>query len=297
MIDHVIGRCNFLESATVTSTNGITTNLYGLWIKAENPGTLLFINSEEKADEGSRRLNLEKNLVPVVAQILKLNALDERLQGCLTETACLVLNPENQAKEDPIKDYLTALEMNLKLKALELTLNRQQMGTEIKLQTAVINHLKDPNFSQVALSKWATEIIQFIASYHEQECTNQEAPNSSFIMNGLGLASHSSPSGFRTVADNISSPNRKRAGPSWLSGSARKPVLRIEEIQETQPLKEPVQETPNTDNEIQTQEGESNGDNFQTTPSINYSIEEEESEERIRTRSWKRKARRSRRSS
>lgn len=103
-------------------------------------------------------------MVPAMAHISKSSALNERLEEGLTEAAQLVRNPDNTAKEDPSQDFLTTLEMNPELAILKLTLEPQELGAKFELQTAVLNQLKNPNFSNTVLSKWALEIVQFIAS-------------------------------------------------------------------------------------------------------------------------------------
>lgn len=95
MLEHVTGKCSFTVPATITSGNGIATNLFGMWLKAENAGSLLFINpEEEKGERGSRRSKMEKIIVPAVAQISKSTNLDVRLERCLTGTTQLLRKPE-----------------------------------------------------------------------------------------------------------------------------------------------------------------------------------------------------------
>lgn len=53
MIMHTIGRCKFQTSATVSTSNGISAKVYGPWIRAEHPGSMVFINPDE--DVTSRR--------------------------------------------------------------------------------------------------------------------------------------------------------------------------------------------------------------------------------------------------
>lgn len=64
-LDHVTRWCSFNISATVTSPNGISAQLYGPWIRAENNGFISFINmpevestrwSEDKNTTGEKEL-------------------------------------------------------------------------------------------------------------------------------------------------------------------------------------------------------------------------------------------------
>lgn len=72
LLDHVIGRCNFRTPARVTYSNGISSKLFGSWLRAEKNGSLLFINLFEAimADEqrlledlklGSRNIHFGEN--------------------------------------------------------------------------------------------------------------------------------------------------------------------------------------------------------------------------------------------
>lgn len=45
MLDHITGRCSFAKLATIMSVDGATAQLYGLWIKSEHGGDLLFVNT------------------------------------------------------------------------------------------------------------------------------------------------------------------------------------------------------------------------------------------------------------
>lgn len=94
MLDHVTGRCRFSEPATISSKNGITTKLYGLWIKAENTESILFINPEEENGErGNGSRSSEQILIPSMAQISRPSNLNDRLEESLTGAAKLVRNP------------------------------------------------------------------------------------------------------------------------------------------------------------------------------------------------------------
>lgn len=50
LLTHVIGRCNNKVPTLVTTPNGISAKLFGPWIRAENGGTLEFINMSETDD-------------------------------------------------------------------------------------------------------------------------------------------------------------------------------------------------------------------------------------------------------
>lgn len=84
ILDHVTGRCSFTTLASITSVNGIIANLFELWIKAENSGSLLFMNPEEEAKGSQNRRS--HIMAPATAPILRSNVLNKRLE-CLTGTA------------------------------------------------------------------------------------------------------------------------------------------------------------------------------------------------------------------
>lgn len=46
-IEHVTGRCVYGEAAMVTTVNGISAKLYGPWVRAENNGSILFVNPKQ----------------------------------------------------------------------------------------------------------------------------------------------------------------------------------------------------------------------------------------------------------
>lgn len=43
-LSHVTGRCKLRKAATITTKQGLVPNLYGPWLRAEDPGSLLFVN-------------------------------------------------------------------------------------------------------------------------------------------------------------------------------------------------------------------------------------------------------------
>lgn len=45
MIDHINEKCSYVNSATIISVDGISAQMYGLWLKAKHSGSLLFMNS------------------------------------------------------------------------------------------------------------------------------------------------------------------------------------------------------------------------------------------------------------
>lgn len=58
MLDHVTGKCFFKEPATLTTINGVSTQLFGAWLKAEVSGNILFLNPAEeryKMEVGDRQ--------------------------------------------------------------------------------------------------------------------------------------------------------------------------------------------------------------------------------------------------
>lgn len=52
MLDHVTCRCKFKEPAKVTTANGVSTNFYGPWLKANNKFFLKFLNPPLSDGEG-----------------------------------------------------------------------------------------------------------------------------------------------------------------------------------------------------------------------------------------------------
>lgn len=229
-------------------------------------------------------------MVSVMAHISKPTALNEWLEGCLTGTAQLLQNLNNLAKENPRKDFLTAMEMNHELNALKLTLNQQELGTQIELKTTVLNQIKDLNFSNSAMSKWAKDIIKFISSVKDEEMKDhKEADLTLEYSNEMGLAFFDGPSGVRiNIAGKDFSPSRKRAMLSWLYGSSRNPEIRIEEVVETHDLMDSAQELTNFGQEILIPKEEADT----TTPRRSFVLKNEVNIERICTISWKREARR-----
>lgn len=44
VISHVTSRCSFEDPATITTANGISTKLFGPWLRSEHSGSLCFVN-------------------------------------------------------------------------------------------------------------------------------------------------------------------------------------------------------------------------------------------------------------
>lgn len=84
MIDHINEKCSYVNSATIISVDGISAQMYGLWLKAKHSGSLLFMNSlaEEaiKQDFGkcSKFFELQHN-----QNFLSKESLNQRLERAL----------------------------------------------------------------------------------------------------------------------------------------------------------------------------------------------------------------------
>lgn len=50
LLDHVTGICKFHEPVMVTTAQGITARLFGLWLRAEHTGGLVFTNPVDDED-------------------------------------------------------------------------------------------------------------------------------------------------------------------------------------------------------------------------------------------------------
>lgn len=60
-MDHVTGKCRFEQPMCITTNTGISARLYGQWLKAKNPGSLLFVNLDS-GDENRRRIEVKRKI-------------------------------------------------------------------------------------------------------------------------------------------------------------------------------------------------------------------------------------------
>lgn len=51
LLSHVTGKCNIKDPTLVTTSNGTSTKLFGPWLRAENGGSMQFINTSEHEDQ------------------------------------------------------------------------------------------------------------------------------------------------------------------------------------------------------------------------------------------------------
>lgn len=51
MMDHMTGKCQFKESAFITTNNGISAQIFEVWLRAKNSSNILFINTVKARQE------------------------------------------------------------------------------------------------------------------------------------------------------------------------------------------------------------------------------------------------------
>lgn len=74
-IDHVTDRCNFKEPTRVTIGSRVSTKLYGPWLRAEEKGSILFVNPVSNTIE-------QQSLIDSVFAIFGDNAVNPKIFLC-----------------------------------------------------------------------------------------------------------------------------------------------------------------------------------------------------------------------
>lgn len=149
-ISHVTEKCQFGVQGIVTTNNGITAKLYGPWLRAEENGSLCFINLPEESEDDQRSIILRDNFSSKVLDIFPKsfppNESPRQLEQMATQ-----------------KTEKNALEMCLALDSLFLTLEKKDLGFIEELQKAVEEQVRYTNFDCQQLASWAENFIQAIS--------------------------------------------------------------------------------------------------------------------------------------
>lgn len=99
-IDHVTGRCNFKESSRVTMGSGVTARLYGPWLRAEEKGSLLFINPATEPEERRNLINSVESFSGKALSITNNCQIGETSQDKCTEGEAVEIAETNSKKDD-----------------------------------------------------------------------------------------------------------------------------------------------------------------------------------------------------
>lgn len=177
-LNHVMGRCNFEESAMITSVNRIVAKLYGLWLSVEHQGNLLFINPKL---ENVRDVMLFKEKEANLAKI-EPSRLNEMLESQLSKAD--ISNPRSKGQRigKEIEIFHNEVSKSFALETLLFTLKRQGWRSEMAITRIVLDQVKRDNPSSSNIVGWASKVVQRIASLNalarlevDSEC-NRLAP-------------------------------------------------------------------------------------------------------------------------
>lgn len=149
-INHVTWRCSFREPALINTPNEITTRLYKPWILTEHKGCMNFINTLEL----SNQQQVEVESVYETGELVQITKDKIEDMGSQTLGSC--------EKKERIANmaYYNVVESYQELAALELTIERQNLGITEEIKEIVVDMLRDPHFDLQYLAKWASGLIK-----------------------------------------------------------------------------------------------------------------------------------------
>lgn len=153
-LDHTTGRCKISALAMVTSPIGISAKIFGPWIRAENGGSVCFINTPVTEDRAGGMVNVSaaRDLARILREMKEANRKVQTYHG-------------KDAKEIHADlEYEKFKELCPELTSLEITLTRHEVGSRRTLQAIVLDKTSDANFGLGHLSKWASELLMAFGS-------------------------------------------------------------------------------------------------------------------------------------
>lgn len=156
LMDHVTGRCKFRDPTLVTSPNGISAKLFGQWLRAENTGSLNFINTPIEDDRRKWVVAVDSGSGSgELAQISKSGHV-----GAQTGQNHQFKEDINEKQTYTEKEYLKYKEMCPELNSLETTFLRQDVCEVDTLRSAVMEKFRDPRFGTFQLTEWAATVLK-----------------------------------------------------------------------------------------------------------------------------------------
>lgn len=143
----------------VTTPNEILAKLFSPWLRADNNGSLLFINVPEEDD---RNTNEEDE----VEQTGKLARITKGKETVLGDREC---NSKENMGRNAAAEYDNTKMMCPQLDALELTQKLQEIGHSGMLQLAVMEQLSNSNFDINQLAGWAANVLLEFGSKKDRD--------------------------------------------------------------------------------------------------------------------------------
>ena len=143
LLNHVTGRCTFSTPAMITTGAGLQAKLYGPWLRAENAGTILFVNPPEQS---TKRKGSTK-----ILEIF--NAVDTISKDCSFEDTLVPYTEKGKQKrwdfeKDDSKDrFENMLTMCPELQTLNFTLKRLPSRYEFDLEEAILDKIRREKMS------------------------------------------------------------------------------------------------------------------------------------------------------
>lgn len=110
-------RCKTKESVIVTTPNGISTILFGLWLKAEHNESILFINVLEKDESSNEEIDISAA-----------GALGTIMAGSMPEMEQYQGSYGEASEANALVEYNNAKYTCPELDSLDLTWRQQDMG-------------------------------------------------------------------------------------------------------------------------------------------------------------------------
>lgn len=136
MMDHVTGKCHYKESTLITTENGISAQIFGVWLRIENSSIIMFINTaetrhERENEDGQSRKNSKGKIVSQL-QLLesKPDNFCETLRYKLDNLKLMTVADGGDKKACLQKEFLNVLEMCPELGVLYLTLKKEELVDE-----------------------------------------------------------------------------------------------------------------------------------------------------------------------
>lgn len=223
-INHVTGRCSFREPARVTMGSGITARLYGPWLRAEEKGSILFINPATEPEERRSLVHsLESFSGKEVASTKDFHIGESSMREETTEETLEVVTAVPE-KDDSESSFQNALAMSPQLESLFVTLKRNSLVKETDLKAAVLMQIRKHDVSIDQLGEWAADLIKVIATAkdHENALYKKYGPDVLEWL-GTGPAQFSPPSGLQSnlhVVEPLT--HGKRQAPLLLESSEKR---------------------------------------------------------------------------
>lgn len=137
-LNHVTGRCKLGNPAMVTSINRVRAKLYGPWICANHPDSLLFINPAEDGENRLLQLSKEKT----VHQSIDFQDGMGYYGAKLAQTSEI----EGLKKGNHLEELQMARQISCEVDALHATLDRQVLFQMEDLRASMFHQIRFSNF-------------------------------------------------------------------------------------------------------------------------------------------------------